>query len=67
VIAGVGMTRFGRHPNKHYTELASEAIEAALDDARMEFRDIQQAFCSKVYLPSATGGPGHGADGANWD
>jgi len=55
VIAGVGMTRFARHPTKHYTELAAEAIEAALDDAGMEFRDVQQAFCSKVYLPSATG------------
>ena len=55
VIAGVGMTRFGRHPNRHYTDLAVEAIEAALEDAGMEFRHIQQAFCSKVYLPSATG------------
>ncbi len=55
VIAGVGMTSFGRHPDRHFTELAVEAIEMALADANMDFRDIQQAFCSKVYLPSASG------------
>jgi acetyl-CoA acetyltransferase len=55
MIVGVGMTPFGRHPDVHYTDLAAEAIELALDDAGMDFRDVQQAFCSKVYLPSATG------------
>lgn len=55
VIAGVGMTAFGRHPDRHFTDLAVEAIEMALTDANMDFRDIQQAFCSKVYLPSASG------------
>jgi acetyl-CoA C-acetyltransferase len=55
LIVGVGMTPFGRHPDTHFTDLAAEAIEAALLDAGMDFRDIQQAFCSKVYLPSATG------------
>jgi len=55
MIVGVGMTRFGRHPDTHFTRLASQAIDEALDHADMEFRDIQQAFCSRVYLPSATG------------
>lgn len=55
VIVGVGMTRFGRHPDTHFTELAAQAIEEALLDADMDFRDVQQAFCSRVYLPSATG------------
>lgn len=55
MIVGVGMTRFGRHPEVHFTRLAAEAIEEALDDAGMCFRAIQQAFCSRVYLPSATG------------
>lgn len=49
------MTAFGRHPDRHFTELAVAAIEMALEDANMDFRDIQQAFCSKVYLPSASG------------
>ena len=55
MIVGVGMTRFGRHPDKHFTELGAEAIEMALEDANMDFREIQEAFCSRVYLPSATG------------
>ena len=55
MIVGVGMTRFGRHPDTHFTRLGADAIEEALDDANMDFRDIQQAFCSRVYLPSATG------------
>ena len=55
MIVGVGMTRFGRHPDTHFTTLAAEAIDEALRDAGMDFRDVQQAFCSRVYLPSATG------------
>jgi acetyl-CoA acetyltransferase len=55
MIVGVGMTRFGRHPETHFTQLAADAIEEALRDADMDFRDVQQAFCSRVYLPSATG------------
>jgi acetyl-CoA acetyltransferase len=49
------MTRFGRHPDTHFTRLAADAIEEALLDAQMDFREIQQAFCTRVYLPSATG------------
>jgi len=55
VIVGVGMTRFGRHPETHFTQLAAEAIEEALNDAGVDFRDIQQGFCSRVFLPAATG------------
>ncbi len=55
MIVGVGMTRFGRHPDTHFTHLAADAIDEALRDAGMDFRAIQQAFCSRVYLPSATG------------
>jgi acetyl-CoA acetyltransferase len=55
MIVGVGMTPFGRHPDTHFTQLGAQAIEEALLDANMDFRDIQQAFCSRVYLPSATG------------
>jgi len=55
VIVGVGMTAFGRHPTTHFTHLAAQAIEEALVDADMDFTEIQQAFCSRVYLPSSTG------------
>ncbi len=55
MIVGVGMTKFGRHPDIHFTQLGAAAIEEALGDAGMDFRDIQQAFCSRVFLPSSTG------------
>ncbi|HXH53166.1 MAG TPA: thiolase family protein [Sphingomicrobium sp.] len=55
MIVGVGMTQFGRHPNKHFTQLAADAIEDALDDAGIQFTEVEQAFCSRVFLPSATG------------
>lgn len=54
-IIGAGMTQFGRHPNRHFTDLAAEAIEEALQRSGVDFRDLQQAFCSRVYLPSSTG------------
>lgn len=55
MIVGVGMTRFGRHPDTPFTTLAADAIDEALRDAGMGFRDVQQAFCSRVFLPSSTG------------
>ena len=35
----------------------------ALDDARMDFTDVQQAFCSRVYPPRLDRRPGHGGMG----
>jgi len=55
LIVGVGMTAFGRHPDVPFVSLAAEAIEEALADSGLDFRTIQQAFCSRVYLPSSTG------------
>lgn len=55
MIVGVGMTPFGRHFDVDFRRLAAAAIEEALLDAGLEFTDIQQAFCSRVYLPSSTG------------
>jgi acetyl-CoA C-acetyltransferase len=55
MIAGVGTTRFGRHPDTHYADLGAQAIEMALQDANMEIADVQYAFCSRVYLPSSSG------------
>lgn len=39
-IAGVGMTPFGRHPERSLAELATEAVRAALADAHVETADI---------------------------
>tara|TARA_R110001583_G_scaffold74100_7_gene205508 strand:+ start:16538 stop:17776 length:1239 start_codon:yes stop_codon:yes gene_type:complete len=42
-VAGVGMTKFGRHLERSYKDLTSEAVERALADAGAEKRDVQQA------------------------
>jgi acetyl-CoA acetyltransferase len=48
VVLGVGMHRFGRFPEKSFEELARPAVEAALTDADVPFRDIEAAFCGVV-------------------
>lgn len=45
-VAGVGMTQFGRHPDKQVWELAREALLEALDDAGAARSDIETAFYS---------------------
>lgn len=62
VIAGVGLTRFNSYdgqkddrPYKEYYDLGSEAILDALDNAGMEWTDIEAAFCGSVYCGTASG------------
>jgi acetyl-CoA acetyltransferase len=50
-IAGVGMTRFGRHLDTTLKGLAGEAIREALSDANIEGSDIEVA-----YMGNAAGG-----------
>lgn len=42
------MRRFGRFPDLSFEELARPAVEAALVDAGMSFKDVQTAFCGVV-------------------
>lgn len=42
------MRRFGRFPDLSFEDLARPAVEAALKDAGVPFRDIQTAFCGVV-------------------
>ncbi len=43
-IVGVGLSRFGRQPDKSGRQLAVEAVQHALDDARLAWPDVQVAF-----------------------
>jgi acetyl-CoA acyltransferase len=43
-IAGVGLSRFGRQPDKSGRRLAIEAVHRALRDAGLVWRDVQVAF-----------------------
>lgn len=55
LIAGVGMTRFGKHLDRSLSSLAHEAINAALEDAGLEARDVQAAWAGAAGAPIMTG------------
>jgi acetyl-CoA acetyltransferase len=46
VITGVGIHKFGRFPEKSVEELGKYAIDMALTDAHIEFKDVQAMFLS---------------------
>jgi acetyl-CoA acetyltransferase len=50
-VAGVGMTRFGRHPDRSVYDLAGEAVRAALQDA-----GAIESYVQAVYWGGATQG-----------
>jgi acetyl-CoA acyltransferase len=47
-IIGVGMTRFGKHPDKTIKDLAREATWAAIDDAGVDPRKIEAIYCGNA-------------------
>ncbi len=44
-VAGVGMVRFGRHPDRSLSDLGTEAILTALEDAGLAWRDVGIMYC----------------------
>ena len=55
IVAGIGMVKFGRHPDKEYHELGFKAVINALDDAAMEWKNIESIFCANAYSGMAVG------------
>ncbi|MDO9110977.1 MAG: thiolase family protein, partial [Desulfatirhabdiaceae bacterium] len=51
-VAGVGMIRFGRYPERPIEDMGREAVLKALDDAGVRRTQIEEAFCGSGY-----GGP----------
>lgn len=49
-IAGVGMTKFGRHLDRNYKDLTKEAVQLALKDAGAETTDVMQAYFGSCVL-----------------
>ena len=47
-VAGVGMTRFGKHLDRGMKSLGGEAIEAALKDAGIDKRQLQAAWMANA-------------------
>lgn len=54
-IIGVGIHKFGRFGEKPYAEIGREAARMALKDANIDWRDIQTAYISEMYLPATSG------------
>ena len=54
-IAGVGMTRFGKHLDRGLKSLAAQAITEALDDARLSFQDVNAAYMGNAAAAVITG------------
>ncbi len=62
LIAGVGMTRFGRHENLGYAELAAEAVTDALEHAGADRAQVQYAVfasCVAGFICGQHMVPGH--------
>jgi acetyl-CoA acetyltransferase len=55
VIAGTGMTQFGKQPNKTVRTLAEDAVQQALADAGIEAKDVETCFFSNAAAGLITG------------
>lgn len=55
IVAGVGMTNFGKHIDRGLKSLAGEAIKQALRDAGLEARDLQAAYMGNAASAVITG------------
>jgi acetyl-CoA acetyltransferase len=55
MVAGVGMTRFGKHMDTGLKALGAEAVAAALEDAGIEGGDLEAAYVSNAMAGIVTG------------
>jgi sterol carrier protein 2 len=55
-VVGVGMTKFQKPgASDEYNVMAAQATRAALEDAKLDFRQVQAAYCGYVYGDSTCG------------
>ncbi|HYM90719.1 MAG TPA: thiolase family protein [bacterium] len=54
-IVGVGMTKFGKHPDRTAADLGAEATLEAIKDANIDPRRIEGAYCGHVFQGMVTG------------
>lgn len=55
IIAGVGMTRFMKYPDKGLKQLGSEAVQTAVADAGLALADIEAAYVGNCAAGLVTG------------
>lgn len=54
-VIGVGMTQFGKHPDKDAADLGSAAFMEAVADAGIDPRQVEAAYCGHVFQGMVTG------------
>jgi len=54
-VLGVGMTKFGKHPDRDAAGLGSDAFQEAVADAGIDPRKIEAAYCGHVFQGMVTG------------
>ncbi|HLE38236.1 MAG TPA: thiolase family protein [Acidimicrobiia bacterium] len=54
-VIGVGMTRFGKHPDRNAADLGAQALLEAISDAGIDPRLIEAAYCGHVFQGMVTG------------
>jgi len=54
-VVGVGMTRFGKHPDKDATDLGAAALLEAVADAGIDPRVVESAYVGHVFQGMVTG------------
>ncbi len=55
IVAGVGMTRFGKHMDRGLKSIGAEAVRAAIADAGLQNSDIEAAFVGNAAAGLVTG------------
>ncbi len=54
-VLGAGMTQFGKHPDRRSDDLGADAVREAIDDAGIDARRIEAAYCGHVFQGMVTG------------
>lgn len=54
-VIGVGLTRFGRYPERTVESLAAEALTRAIEDANIGWGEVQQLYAAHVKQGVAAG------------
>jgi sterol carrier protein 2 len=55
-VIGIGMVKFAKPgASEEYNVMAAKAMRAALEDARVPYAEVQEAFCGYVYGDSTCG------------
>ena len=54
-VVGIGMTKFGKHPDRAVADLGTEAVLEAIRDADIDPRRIEAAYCGHVFQGMVAG------------